>query len=101
VERVRAAIPEGGAVLAILDADHSRDHVLDELRAYAAMVTPGSYCIVEDTNLNGNPVLSDFGPGPMEAVEAFLAERDDFTPDRSLEELMLTAAPKGFLYRAR
>ena len=51
VEHVRSSIPDGGTVLAILDADHDRDHVLAELRLYAPMVTPGSYCIVEDTNL--------------------------------------------------
>lgn len=99
VEYVEAAAAEGGPVLIILDSDHSRDHVLAELRAYADLVTPGSYCIVEDTNVNGNPVLPQWGPGPMEAVDEFLAQRDDFAPDRRRERFLLTMNPGGYLRR--
>jgi len=76
VARVYASAPAGEPVLVILDSDHSRDHVLAELRAYADLVTVGSYVVVEDTNVNGHPAYPDFGPGPMEAVDAFLAEDD-------------------------
>jgi cephalosporin hydroxylase len=88
-----------GPVMVILDSDHSRDHVLAELHAYADLVTPGSYLIVEDTNVNGHPVLPEFGPGPAEAVAAFLAERSDFEVDRSRERLLMTFNPGGFLHR--
>ena len=43
------------------------------------MVTPGSYLIVEDTNVNGNPVIPGHGPGPRVAIKAFLAASDQFT----------------------
>src|SRR3712207_9472133 len=59
-------------------SDHTRDHVLAELRCLAPLVTVGSCVIVEDTNVNGHPVYADFGPGPMEALEAYLAEDDRF-----------------------
>jgi cephalosporin hydroxylase len=86
-------------VMVILDSDHSRMHVLAELRNYAEFVTPGSYLVVEDTNLNGHPVLPDFGEGPMEAVQDFLAERDDFAPDPDQEKFFLSFNPGGYLRR--
>ena len=92
-ERARNA----GTVLVVLDSDHSRDHVLAELRAYAPLVTSGSYLVVEDTNVNGHPVYEAFGPGPMEAVQDFLKERDDFEVDRSREKFLLTFNPGGWL----
>ena len=92
-ERARTA----GTVLVVLDSDHSRDHVLAELRAYAPLVTGGSYLVVEDTNVNGHPVYEAFGPGPMEAVQDFLKERDDFEVDRSREKFLLTFNPGGWL----
>ena len=84
-------------VLVVLDSDHSRDHVLAELRAYAPLVTPGSYLVVEDTNINGHPVYEAFGPGPMEAVQDFLKERDDFEVDRSREKFLFSFNPGGWL----
>lgn len=101
LERVRSLVPQGGRCLVILDSDHSRDHVLRELRAYAPFVGVGEYLIVEDTNVNGNPVLPDFGPGPMEAVEQFLAEEPTFGPDVGREKFGLTFNPRGYLRRAR
>lgn len=86
-------------VMVLLDSDHSRDHVLAELRSYAGFVSPGSYLVVEDTNLNDHPVVPGFGPGPMEAVEEFLRERDDFEPDASAEKFLLTFNPRGYLRR--
>jgi cephalosporin hydroxylase len=75
------------------------EHVLAELRTYAPMVTRGSYVVVEDTNLNGNPVEPEFGPGPMEAVDAFLQETKSFEIDRTKEKLYLSFNPRGYLKR--
>lgn len=86
-------------ILVILDSGHARAHVLAELRAYAPLVTPGSYLIVEDTNINGHPVDRAHGPGPMEAVAEFLAENDAFSQDARREKLLLTFNPGGFLQR--
>ena len=84
-------------VLVILDSDHSRDHVLDELRIYSRLVSPGSYLVVEDSNVNGHPVLAEHGPGPMEALEEFLAESDEFEVDAAREKFFLTFNPRGYL----
>jgi cephalosporin hydroxylase len=102
VDRVRGHIRPKNRVMAILDSDHSKDHVLNEIHAYAPMVTPGSYLIVEDTNINGHPVNPEFGPGPMEAaVHEFLSESRDFEVDHSREKLLLTFNPGGWLRRVR
>jgi len=85
--------------MVVLDSDHHRDHVLAELRTYSALVTPGSYLIVEDTNINGHPVLMRSGAGPQEAVEAFLADRAPFERDRSREKFFLTFNQGGWLRR--
>jgi cephalosporin hydroxylase len=84
-------------VVVILDSNHERDHVLEELRLYAPLVSAESYLIVEDSNINGNPVAADFGPGPAEAVEAFLQESREFEVDRSREKFFLTFNPGGYL----
>ena len=99
LEQVRSLATDAGEVLVVLDSDHSRDHVLDELRAYGELVTIGGYMIVEDTNVNGHPVLPEFGPGPMEAVERFLAEDDRFAVDKSREKFLMTFNPSGYLRR--
>ena len=99
VSQIRDTIGGRGPVLAILDSDHHAQHVLNELRLYAPMITPGSYLIVEDTNVNGHPVFPTFGAGPMEAVQAYLRENPKFVSDRSREKFMMTLNPTGYLRR--
>jgi cephalosporin hydroxylase len=88
-------------VMVILDSDHSEQHVSAELAVYAGIVTRGSYLIVEDTNVNGHPVFDDHGPGPMEAVERFLAGRNDFERDPLGKRFLLTFNPGGLLRRVQ
>jgi cephalosporin hydroxylase len=90
----------GKNVLVTLDSLHTKAHVLKEMEIYSKLVTPGSYLVVQDTNINGNPVLPGFGPGPKEAVEEFLKTHDNFVVDRSREKL-LTLYPGGWLKRVR
>jgi len=96
-----AARAKGKKLLAILDSNHSKNHVLAEMKAYAPLIAKDSYLIVQDTNVNGHPVLKNFGPGPMEAVNEFLAANDQFSPDLNAERLMLTMHPKGYLKRVK
>jgi cephalosporin hydroxylase len=91
----------GRRAVVILDSDHKKAHVLNELKAYSVLVPVGSYLIVQDTNVHGHPVRPDLGPGPWEAVEEFLADNHDFEAERGRERLLLTFNPRGFLKRVR
>ncbi|HEX6511336.1 MAG TPA: CmcI family methyltransferase [Chloroflexota bacterium] len=99
VEEVRRRC-HGKRVMVFADSNHAADHVLAELRAYADLVGPGMYYIVEDTLadvLNLMPVPIE---GPLAAVETFLAERTDFERDvRVAERYVLSQSPYGFLRR--
>jgi cephalosporin hydroxylase len=98
-EAVRLA-GEAERVMVILDSDHSEAHVFDELTRLAPLVTPGCYLVVEDTIVNGNPVLPEFGPGPGEALARYLAlEPSQFVVDRSREKFHLTFNPGGYVRR--
>jgi cephalosporin hydroxylase len=99
VASVKALIKPGETVMVLLDSLHTKEHVLDELRLYHALVTPGFYVVVEDTHLNGHPILPKSGPGPMEAVDDFLKENQDFAIDPTREKLMHTFNPRGYLKR--
>ncbi|MDA2890736.1 CmcI family methyltransferase [Mycolicibacterium sp. BiH015] len=90
-----------GRIFAILDSDHSKDHVLAEMKLLRPLLSPGDYLIVEDSMLNGHPNLPGWGPGPFEAIEAYEAEfPNDYSHDRDRENKFgFTFAPNGFLVR--
>jgi len=88
-----------GRTMVILDSDHSAEHVYNEIIAYKSLVQVGDYLIVEDTNINGHPTYPDFGPGPMEAVDKFLSENDEFAIDARCERFLMTLNPRGYLRR--
>lgn len=90
---------KGRRTLVILDSDHTEKHVAAELRGYAPLVSPGSYMICQDGFVNGHPLEPDWGPGPLEAIQAFLAEHDEFEIDSSRERMLFTFNPSGFLRR--
>ena len=91
----------GKKTIVTLDSDHSMQHVMDELKMYAPLVSRGSYLIVEDTNMDGVPTAPGLGPGPMAAVRKFLAEggRQTFQQDLNREAFVMTFQPGGWLRR--
>lgn len=107
LREVSARIPDGASVMVVLDSDHSRDHVLAELRAYAPLVTEGQYLVVADTLLGRGDAshaptkrTQVLYPGnePLAALNAFLAETDRFEIDEVLNgKLVLSSSPGGYL----
>jgi len=89
----------GKRVLVLLDSDHRRDHVLQELKLYSQLIQPGGYILVQDTDVSGHPIVWEHGPGPMEAVEEFLKENPNFSSDLSRERFLFTMHPRGYLRR--
>ena len=100
IAELRRATP--GPMFAILDSDHRMPHVLEEMLSLRDVTRPGDYLIVEDGNINGHPVLPGWGPGPLEAVEAYFARfPSDYVSDTERERKFgFTFAPGGFLRRS-
>lgn len=93
-------------VLVCLDSNHTHDHVLAELNAYAPLVTLGSYCIVFDTVIEDMPEdsfpdrLWGKGNNPKTAVFEWLPDHPEFQIDKTIEhKLLITVAPDGYLRR--
>lgn len=106
IAKVKEAANGYRRVLVCLDSMHTHEHVLAELNAYAALVTPGSYCVVFDTFVEDMPPHFfpdrpwDVGNNPKTAVREFLKDHPEFEIDRSVQhKLLITAAPDGYLRR--
>jgi cephalosporin hydroxylase len=90
-----------GPAFAILDSDHSKQHVLAEIMNLRNILVAGDYLVVEDSNINGHPVAKSFGPGPYEAIqEYFNMFPRDYDHDLGREQKFgFSFAPNGFLRR--
>jgi cephalosporin hydroxylase len=106
IDRVRRSAQGYERVLVCLDSNHTHDHVLAELEAYAHLTTVGSYCIVFDTLVEDMPETTypdrPWGPGdnPKTAVHQFLRTHPEFVIDQAIQDkLLITVAPDGYLRR--
>ena len=95
-------------VMVCLDSNHTHDHVLAELEAYAPLTSVGSYCVVFDTIVEDMPaeMFPDrpWGPGnnPKTATWEYLKTHPEFEIDKSIpHKLLITVAPDGYLRRVR
>jgi cephalosporin hydroxylase len=113
-ERARGA----QCVLVSLDSNHTHEHVLAELEAYAPLVTPNSYCVVFDSAVEDLPDAEfadrpwGHGNNPKTALWEYLrilktsgrsapdGKPISFEIDKSIEDkLAVTVAPDGYLKR--
>lgn len=108
VEQVRAKAAGKQRVLVCLDSNHTHDHVLAELEAYAELTTVGSYCIVFDTVVEDTaeccPSDRPWGKGnnPKTAVWEYLKTHSEFEIDKHIDyQLLISVAPDGYLKRVR
>lgn len=95
--------------MVVLDSDHSRDHVLAELRAYGPLVTAGCYMVVADTLVGHldeerapkkRSMLWFKGNEPLAALNDYMAETDIFEVDPVLNgKLVLSSSPGGYIRR--
>lgn len=106
IQQVRSHADGLDRVLVSLDSNHTHEHVLAELNAYADLVTIGSYCIVFDTVIEDLPAGSfadrpwDVGNNPKTAVHEWLKSHPEFEIDRDIDnKLLISVAPDGFLKR--
>lgn len=104
VARVRDLIAGAARIMVVLDSDHSHSHVLDELRLYGPLVSPGQFLVVSDTIIEDIPAQSHrprhWGPGdnPKTALEEYLRETDRFEPDPWFNgKLLVTSSRGGYL----
>lgn len=108
VSAVKAKAAGKRSVLVILDSNHTHDHVLAELEAYADLTTVGSYCIVFDTVIEDMPedAFDDRpwskGNNAKTAAWVFLERHPEFEIDKNIQhKLQITVAPDGYLRRIR
>ena len=106
IAQVKAVASKYSRVLVCLDSNHTHDHVLAELNAYAPLTSVGSYCVVFDTIVEDLPkeMFPDrpWGPGnnPKTAVWEYLKSHPEFQINKDIEhKLLITVAPDGYLKR--
>ena len=108
IEQVHAIAANHLRVLVFLDSNHTHEHVMAELNAYAPLTSIGSYCVVFDTIVEdmSKEMFPDrpWGPGnnPKTAVWEYLKNHQEFEIDKTIQhKLLITVAPDGYLKRVK
>jgi cephalosporin hydroxylase len=113
IARARELVRPGDRVMVILDSSHTKAHVLKELKAYAPLVSPGSYMVatdgimglVHDTPRGKSGWNSD---NPTQAAREFASRHPEFVLEEpkwrfneSELDRPITAWPGAWLRRLR
>jgi cephalosporin hydroxylase len=108
IGQVKEVVSSYNRILVCLDSNHTHEHVLAELEAYASLTSVGSYCVVFDTVIEDLPtdMFPDRpwcpGNSPKTAVWEYLKTHSEFEIDKNIEhKLLITVAPDGYLKRVR
>jgi len=108
IEKVYHYAEKYKRIFITLDSNHTHEHVLAELEAYAPLTSNGSYCVVFDTFIEDMPadMFPDrpWGPenNPKTAVWEYLKNHPEFEIDKDIQnKLLITVAPDGYLKRVK
>ena len=103
VAKVKEHAKDKETVMVLFDSNHTHDHVLEELKAYADLTTLGSYCVVFDTVIEDLPQGTfddrpwEVGSNPKTAVFEYLKPMN-FEIDKSIDNaILISVAPDGYL----
>ena len=105
VDALKASIDPGANALVILDSNHTKEHVLAELEAYAPLVRPGSYVVAMDGHVMEVAASSRRAAGdwatnnPNAAVREYAAAHPEFVLDDAaflFNESILSQSVCGF-----
>jgi cephalosporin hydroxylase len=118
IEQVKAVAIDYQRILVCLDSNHTHEHVLAELEAYAPLTSIDSYCVVFDTFIEDMPPEMfpdrpwELGNNPKTAVREYLHRLQDngrtafdgkpltLEIDGNItNKLLITVAPDGYLKR--
>lgn len=108
ISQVKNFAADYSRIMVCLDSNHTHDHVLAELEAYAPLTSVGSYCVVFDTIIEEMPLGSfpgrpwDKGNNPKTAVREYLKTNHEFEIDKRIDhKLLISVAPDGYLKRVK
>lgn len=107
IEKVKSFASKYINIMVLLDSNHTDQHVYDELKAYAELVTPNNYLVVFDTIIENMPKgfydrSWDVGNNAMTGMKRFLEENKLFEIQTQIDEkIRLTCNPSGYLKRIK
>ena len=108
IDQVKDIAKSYESVMVCLDSNHTHDHVLAELKAYAPLTSVSSYCVVFDTIIEDMPTEMfpsrpwSRGNNPKTAVWEYLKNHPEFKVDKDIQhKLLVTVAPDGYLKRIK
>jgi cephalosporin hydroxylase len=88
----------GKRTMVILDSDHAKNHVVEELELYHGLVAPGCLLIVEDTNPLAYTAMG-VQAGPADAIRKWKPELHGFERDKRWERWHFSFNPGGYWRR--
>ena len=106
IKKVKYITLKHKKIMVFLDSNHTHNHVLSELNAYAPFTSKNSYCVLFDTILENLP--NNFfknrpwkkGNNPMSALREFLLVNKNFVSDFDIDnKLLISSSPDGYLKR--